>query len=164
MELYFLRHGLAGRNGDPQYKDDSLRPLTDEGRKKLQRAVRGMKALELAFDAVLSSPYVRARQTAEVAAEGYKIKDIHLTKNLLPPATAKSLVQEINKLFPRAGRVLAVGHEPHMTAMMSELLQSPRPLAIDFKKGGLSCLTLIEGAAVLNWILTPTHLSLLKPD
>jgi len=168
MELYFLRHGLAGQHGDPKYSDDSLRPLTEEGRKKLQRASGGMRALKLTYDAILSSPYVRARQTAEIVAETYgmKLKDIYVTTNLLPPASAKKLLKEIYETFPKAGSVLLVGHEPHLTDMIAELLQSPRALAIDFKKGGLCNLTIAASTgapvATLNWLLTPGQLGLIK--
>src|ERR1700679_3972322 len=91
--LYFLRHGLAGQHGDPKYKDDSLRPLTAEGRRKMHAISLGMKTLGLSFDVILSSPYVPARQTAPIVAKKYKLKDsdIYLTENLLPPATVKKL-------------------------------------------------------------------------
>lgn len=167
MKLYFLRHGLAGQHGDPKYKDDSLRPLTAEGRRKMHAISLGMQTLDLTFDAVLSSPYVRARQTAATVAKNYKLKNssIHLTENLLPPATAKKLFQEILINFPKAQNVLLVGHEPHLSKMVSCFLKSPLPLDIELKKGGLCCLTLtqIQGRtnAVLNWLLTPSQLELL---
>jgi phosphohistidine phosphatase len=163
MELYFLRHGLAGQYGDPKYKDDSLRPLTHEGREKLKRGVLGMQALGLTFDAVLSSPYLRAKQTAEIVARGYKMKTnrIHLTDNLLAPAPIKQLLQEVQNIFPKSEKVLFVGHEPHLTDMISELLKSRQPLSIDFKKGGLCCLN-TDGpskSACLSWLLSPKQLS-----
>jgi phosphohistidine phosphatase len=169
MELYFLRHGLAGQFGDPKYKDDSQRPLTAQGRKKMRRAAAGMQALGLKFDAILSSPYLRARQTAEIVAQGYKIKNkaIHYTENLLAPASIEELLREIHARFPRSKNVLSVGHEPHLTEMISSLLKSKKPLDIDFKKGGLCCLSVIyplgNESAVLNWLLTPAQLHLFDP-
>ena len=164
MELYFLRHGLAGQHGDPKYKDDSLRPLTAQGREKIRRASLGMQALGLTFDAILSSPYLRARQTAEIVALAYNIKNktIYLTNNLLPPATIEKLLREVNVQFPRSNNVLLVGHEPHLTEMVSSLLKCRKPLSIDFKKGGLCCLRVTPENAVLNYLLTPTQLGLLK--
>ena len=164
MELYFLRHGLAGQHGDPKYKADSLRPLTSQGREKMRRASLGMQALGLTFDVILSSPYLRAKQTAEIVAQAYnkKNKTIYLTNNLLPPAPIEKLLREVNAQFPRSNSVLLVGHEPHLTEMVSSLLKCRNPLAIDFKKGGLCCLSAVPPNAVLNWLLTPTQLGLLK--
>ena len=164
MEVYFLRHGLAGQHGDPKYKDDSLRPLTAEGQKKMHRAALGMRILGLKFDAVYSSPYLRAKRTAEIAAQVCKIKNknIHFTDNLLPPASIEELLREVQERSPRSKDVLFVGHEPHFTEMISALLKSDEPLAIDLKKGGLCCLTIEQPSdhqtAVLNWLLTPAQL------
>jgi phosphohistidine phosphatase len=168
MELYFLRHAIAGQHGDPRYKDDSLRPLTDEGKQKMRRAALGIKALDLGIDVILSSPYLRARQTAEIVADTCKPheKKIHLTKNLLPPASIQDLLGEIHDRFPGSGNIMAVGHEPHLSELVSDLLKSGRPLAIDFKKGGLCSLSVDRPAgdpqAVLNWLLTPSQLGLMK--
>jgi phosphohistidine phosphatase len=167
MKLYFLRHGLAGQHGDPRYKDDSLRPLTKEGRKKMHRVVLGMKALGLKFDCLLSSPYIRARQTAEVVAEVYKIKnkDIHLTSCLLPPSSAGKLLNEVRTRFPKAENILLTGHEPHLTETISALLKSKQHLPIDFKKGGLCCLSLEgKGQALLLWLLTPDQMDLMAKE
>ena len=68
MNLYILRHGIAAERGTPGYANDADRPLTPEGERKLQLVAAAIKALELGFDLILSSPYLRARQTAEVVA------------------------------------------------------------------------------------------------
>jgi len=130
----------------------------------MYRASLGMRALGLKFDAIFSSPYLRARQTAEMVAQAYKFKSkkIHLTNNLLPPASIEKLLQEVHARFPKSINVLCVGHEPHLSEMVSLLLESGKPLAIDFKKGGLCCLTLNgQRTAILNWLLTPTQLGLM---
>lgn len=181
-ELYFLRHGPAGQHGDPRYKDDSLRPLTSQGRQKMRYAALGMKNMGLTFDVILSSPYARARQTAEITAQAFKLKKttIHYTENLLPPASIEELLKEIfligdsalliktkNRALSPIKNVLLVGHEPHLTEMISSLLKSDRPLMIDLKKGGLCSLSvgypLSNESAVLNWILTPAQLNLFNP-
>jgi phosphohistidine phosphatase len=167
MELYFLRHGIAAPLGGSKYKDDSLRPLTAEGIKKTRRASLGMRALGLKFDAVLSSPYLRARQTAEIAAGNYKIKikKIYITNNLLPPASIENLLKEIHNHFPKSKNILLVGHEPHLSTMISSLLKCGKLLVMDFKKGGLCSVTveppLSHPAATLNWLLTPSQLELM---
>lgn len=154
MNLYFLRHGLAGQHGDPKYKDDSLRPLTALGREKMHRAALGMQTLGLKFDAILSSPYLRARQTAQIVARTckFKNKQIHLTQNLCSPPNIKKMLSEIHDCFPKSQNVLLVGHEPYLTQTISMLLKCDKALAIDFKKGGLCCLTLgqPQGPAALS--------------
>ncbi len=110
-ELFLLRHGLAGQHGDPKYKDDSLRPLTAEGREKMHRVALGMQTLGLKFDAVISSPYLRAKQTAEIVTRAYKLKNkgIYLTDNLLPPLLLKNccrksmLISQNPKIFYWSG-------------------------------------------------------------
>lgn len=164
MELYFLRHAIAVERNHPKYKDDSLRPLTASGRKKMKLACHGMKTLGLTFDAILSSPYTRARQTAEIAADTYKInkQTIYLTNSLLPPSSVEKLFKELRTHFPKSKKALFVGHEPHLTEMISSLLKCTRPLPIHFKKGGLCCLQVTSTVSVLNWLLTPTQLGLIK--
>ena len=163
MNLYLLRHGLAGQHTDPAYKDDSLRPLTQEGREQLYRSSLGMKALNLKFDAILSSPYVRAYETAAIVADAYKLnkKKFFLTDNLLPPASIKSLLNEASTKFPKARHVLCVGHEPHLSELISALLESKKPLPVDFKKGALCCLEIKQTHACLQWFLTPKQLGML---
>ena len=167
-KLYFLRHGLAGQHGDPQYKDDSLRPLTEQGRKKMRRAAQGMQALGLTFDAILSSPYVRARQTAEIVAQTLRPQytKIHFTDNLANAAPIKKLLKEAQIHFPKSKKILFVGHEPHLSQLVSCLLKCKNPLPVDFKKGGLCCLSmpqpLIHETAILNWLLTSKQLCLIK--
>ena len=169
MELYFLRHAIAADRDDPKYKDDSLRPLTRDGQKRMLDATSGMKALKLNFDVILSSPYLRARQTAQIVAQVYKINHdhIHLTKNLLPPTGIKILLNEIQSTFPKAKHLLLVGHEPHLSIMISELLDSVTPLNIDFKKGGLCHVNVLQptGHAIgsLKWLLTPSQLKMFNP-
>jgi len=170
MELYFLRHGLAGQYGDPKYKDDSLRPLTPEGIKKLEYAALGMIALDLKFDIILSSPYVRARQTAEIVARAYNVKNnkIILTKKLLPPASLKELMGKIKPLFQQSNSILFVGHEPHLSQLISEILNSKKPLNIDFKKGSLCKVNFefspLEETATLAWLITQTQLGLMAKE
>ena len=74
MDLYLLRHGIAVEPGSPGYAKDADRPLTPEGERKLGQIAEAMEALELSFDLILSSPYVRARQTAEIVAATLKAR------------------------------------------------------------------------------------------
>lgn len=167
MELCILRHAIAVERGTTGYGDDSERPLTPEGRAKMRQGALGMKALELSFDLILTSPYARTRETAAIVAKTFKLKDdaVTLTDNLLPGASFEKLVREINAHSPQ--NVLLVGHEPDLSELISFLLIGVRKSFIDLKKGGLcnvSTARLTAGkCAVLNWLLTPAQLRVRSP-
>ena len=72
MKLSLLRHGIAVEPGTPGYEDDSARPLTAKGERRMRRIAEGMATLGLSYDLLLSSPYLRARQTAEFVAQVLK--------------------------------------------------------------------------------------------
>jgi phosphohistidine phosphatase len=142
--------------------------LTAQGQEKMHRASKGMQALGLEFDAILSSPYLRAKQTAEIVAQTYKLKNkgVHCTNNLLPPASIEKLLKEVHSCFPGSKNILLVGHEPHLTQMISSLMKCDEPLDIDLKKGGLCCLSVTQplgpNRAIFNWLLTSTQLGLIS--
>ncbi len=97
MELYLLRHAIAEEPSSARYSDDSLRPLTQEGIEKMRQAATGAKKLEIEIDLILSSPFVRAKQTAEIFAESFAAtKKINLTPHLEPIAPFQSLIAELN--------------------------------------------------------------------
>ncbi len=98
MELYILRHGIAVEPGTPGYERDADRPLTPEGERKLKQIARAMEALGLSFDLILSSPYLRARQTAEIVAEVLKgRKRLELSDSLTPDGNTKKLVEQLRR-------------------------------------------------------------------
>ena len=74
MQLFLLRHGLAVERGTHGFEEDDTRPLTPKGRRQLQKTTAAMKKLEPDFDLILSSPLLRAKQTAEIVAAGLKLK------------------------------------------------------------------------------------------
>src|SRR6516164_9711785 len=116
MEIYLLRHGLAVERGTSGYNNDADRPLTDEGERKLQDIARAMRKMELDFDLILSSPYTRARQTAEIVAHGLKArKELEFSDSLTPDGSARELIESLNRLRPKPESVLLVGHEPHLS-------------------------------------------------
>jgi phosphohistidine phosphatase len=63
MNVYLLRHGIAADPSEPRFKNDAERPLTPKGRRRLREVTRAMGALRLSFDLILSSPFLRAKQT-----------------------------------------------------------------------------------------------------
>ena len=105
MNLYLLRHGIAVDPGTPGILSDADRPLTAKGEEKLAQITKAMAALELSFDLILSSPYLRARQTAEIVADAFNArKRIEFTDSLTPGANPKKLIELLKRRHPAAGK------------------------------------------------------------
>jgi phosphohistidine phosphatase len=166
MNLYILRHGLAVERGTPGYARDSERPLTPKGERKVWRIAEAMEALELGFDLILSSPYVRARQSAEIVAEAFKAgRKLELCDHLTPEGSARELVGYLSGHKPRPDNVLLVGHEPCLSELISLLLAGDCSVMVTLKKGGL-CKLEVEAlqygrCASLAWLLTPKLMALM---
>ena len=166
MSLFILRHGLAIEHGTPGYADDASRPLTVEGKAKLRKITRAMEKLDLHFDVILSSPYQRARQTAEITAEELDlVKKLAFSDALIPDGSAKELISHINQLKPRPENILLVGHEPYLSELISVLVFGGRGFSVELKKGGLAKLSMESlkhgRCASLEWLLTPKQMALI---
>jgi phosphohistidine phosphatase len=166
MNLYLLRHGIAVEPGTPGYSKDADRPLTEKGERKLRKIADAMKALELQFDRVLFSPYVRARGTAVIIAKELGLEKI-LTKcdALTPGGSLREVIDTLNHLRPVPENVLLVGHEPSMSELAALLISGETTVSITMRKGGLCKLTaetLRPGhCASLDWLLTPKQMNLM---
>jgi phosphohistidine phosphatase len=156
MQIYLLRHGIAedAKPGQP----DSERALTGDGRDKLRRVLKRARAADVEVGVILSSPYRRAVETADVAAEvlGYK-SEIVRTHALEPEASPLDTWEEIRQLKDERAILLA-SHEPLMSSMMALLLDSPA-LRVDMKKAALVRIDCerfgAKATGVLKWMLTP---------
>ncbi len=166
MDLYLLRHAIAVERGTPGFETDHLRPLTDDGRAKMERIAAGMRSLNLQFDLILTSPYVRAHETAEIAATALRQEKLLRHE---PTLQADRSPQEfVAKLAGKLGahqRILAVGHEPFLSSLATLLLGLPGGSALTMKKGSLCKLVIARlkprPSARLEWLLTPKQLRLL---
>jgi phosphohistidine phosphatase len=166
MNLYLLRHGIAVDPGTAGYASDSERPLTAKGRSRLRAVARAMKQLDLDFDLILSSPLLRAKQTAEIIAKALKLrKPLVLADDLAPAGNPRLLIQQVTRFRPEPASVLLVGHEPYLGKLMALLAAGNTSLEIDFKKGGLCKLEaefLRYGrCAKLVWLLTPRQMEMM---
>ena len=159
MNLYIVRHAIAAERGNPDYADDSQRPLTDAGRKKMKKITRGLEKLGVKPDVILTSPYVRARDTAKILADRFDMLDkIYFSENLIPPGNFEALVFEIHEKYD-LGNVALVGHEPMLSSLISWLITGDTAARITLKKGGVAYLSsdsiYQDGRATLEWLLTP---------
>jgi phosphohistidine phosphatase len=162
MNLYFLRHAKA-QPRSPKWRPDSKRPLTREGESRMFDVARGIKTLDVSFDVILTSPYVRALRTAEILAEVYNSQKVFETARLAADAGLKEIMDEVNENFSAAGEIVLVGHEPFMSRLISTLLTGEDGMDLELKKAGFCKLTigkLVFGkCARLNWLLTPRQLA-----
>lgn len=163
VELYIVRHAIAADRGE-EWPDDSKRPLTTRGVDRFKECVRGLVWLEVGLDEIFTSPLVRARQTANLLAAGFKEKPpVKVLESLSPGHTPMSVMQELNKIGKRR-RVALVGHEPGLGELAAHLVGSSR--AIPFRKGGV-CRIDVESftsrrPGELQWMIPPRILRELK--
>lgn len=161
MMLYVIRHGIAEEVG-PEGSDGSRR-LTPGGRRKLRAAAAGMRALGLAFDALLTSPLVRAAETAAIVAEAFGGRPAPRELAALEPGVPPVETVRALRAFARSKHVAVVGHEPGLSSVAALLLTgSPDGLRLVLKKGGLLHLEVRDpgrgGGATLRCMLTPRQL------
>lgn len=163
MDLYVLRHAIAIDRGHPDYlDDDSKRPLTRKGTRRMRRSVRGLMRAGLEFEVVLSSPYKRAWQTAEIVADMLDRPELlESFQPLAPEVPPEQAVRQLERRCEGLDSVLLVGHEPQLSAIGSLLLSGDSSLALDLGKGGAFKLDIDQlqpGTAILDWWLTPRQL------
>jgi phosphohistidine phosphatase len=154
MRLYFLRHGLADW---PEWDvaRDHERPLTKEGVKKMKAEAKTIAALDLQLDAILSSPYTRAYQTADIVARELGL-EVQIEPLLAPGFDLERLI-DLLRTHATAQALLLTGHEPSFSAVISQLIGNGRLL---IKKGALARVDLLgpvnEGLqGELVWLLQP---------
>jgi len=154
MQIYILRHGEAEPREEP--RADAGRALTRKGKSDVRRVLNVAQGAGLAPDCILSSPLVRARQTAAIAIKFFGTEAAAETKSLLPAARPLVVWKELGGLR-NVEQVLLVGHEPHLSHLIQFLLEAP--LVMDLKKGALvridSDSLLGSPRGVLKWMLTP---------
>ena len=162
-ELYLVRHAVAEERG-AKWPDDSKRPLTADGMSRMKKSARGLDRLDVAFDVILSSPLVRARQTAEILStemEGHPA--IVTIDSLAPGAAFASLVADLEK-HARKTRIALVGHEPAIGELAARLIGSRH--SIEFKKGAVARIDIDQippnGPGDLRWMLPPKFMRAIK--
>ena len=135
--------------------------------RRIPAAAAAMKKLGLSFDLILSSPFLRARQTAEIVAGELRLKKrLEIFDELVPGGNSRALMQALSELKPAPENVLLVGHEPHLSRLISLLVSgNADAAAIEMKKGGLCKLEAAElrngQCARLIWLLTPAQMELM---
>jgi phosphohistidine phosphatase len=154
MLLYLMRHAAAGGGESEDLPADDDRGLTPQGMVKARAAARGLVRLDVHPTALLTSPLLRAFQTAEIASEelGFQPDQIRHTEALRPASPVKQLLEELSGIA--AEEVLCVGHSPDLDNVIAQVLScTSRVTAL--KKASVACLqidSLSPARGVLLWL------------
>jgi phosphohistidine phosphatase len=164
MKLLVIRHAVAMDQEAfaRTEQSDDLRPLSAEGTREMEQVAKGLRAEIKTLDLLATSPLVRARQTADIVADAYGIGPAEITDLLVPGASLEEFEESCASSEER--KVVAiVGHEPHLSCLVTWLMTGRSQSRIRLRKGG-ACLLEFESqvrrdSGTLNWLLTPRQLA-----
>lgn len=161
MELYLIRHGLAGTYGS--YTHDADRPLTEEGVQKTKRVAKRLYELGLRFDLIQTSPLVRARQTAEILQKVHLSEQLQQSKDLAPSGNLAAWLDWLQTWQQAERRLAIVGHEPNLGEWAEQLVWGEARQQLVVKKAGVMGLTvpdegMLIGRCQLFWLTPPRFL------
>ena len=167
MKLFILRHAIAedrllfALTG----KEDSQRPLTPKGQLKFRKTIYQLRALMGPLDLIVTSPFVRARQTASQIRDLYPEVTMLESRALIPEASPEELIDWLKTNLPaKSESVLIVGHETHLSSLASWFLNGASESFLSLKKGGAMALQFknkpAKGRGTLQWLVTPKCLRL----
>lgn len=143
MKLILFRHGLAMDREEAIAKkmSDSLRPLVPKGRDRTKKMAKYLKKIEPDVDFIVSSPFVRAMETAEIIRDIYKTIEISECVELVPSSPSTAFAQWLKDQAKNATTIVAVGHEPQLSTFASWVLAGThQETFFDMKKSGIICL------------------------
>lgn len=163
MELLILRHAIAFPRDAKRWPDDSERPLTAEGVKRARRAAAGLKRITGRPSLVLTSPLVRARDTATIFQQAARWPQALECKALSPGGSSEGVLEALRRHRGETGCVAVVGHQPHLGELLALCLRGEaKPEAFELRKSAVACLTFDgrprAGQGVLEWLATPRML------
>lgn len=158
-ELYIMRHGIAVVRSASTIVEDAKRPLTSEGKEKMCEIACGLVRAGMELDWIVSSPLVRAVETAEIVGEAQRSKaPMDVCEALRPGGPPEALITFLAK-HPNRRRVIVVGHEPDLGELAARLIGAGRNTQMPFKKGGCCLITFREfppkSPGQLVWWLPP---------
>jgi len=158
MQLYIVRHGIAIDREDPKAPAEAERYLTEEGIAKTKQVAKGIAALGVRADLMVSSPYLRAMQTAAIFASAldYPEHKIQQSESLLPGAEPVAFLRELAR-EKNASSVFCFGHAPHMDGLLAATVGAPRHIT-SMKKAGVAFVEMKRISppnGQLVWLVTP---------
>jgi phosphohistidine phosphatase len=167
MDLLIVRHAIAFERDPRRWRDDGARPLSPEGRRRARKAAAGLKEFSESPDRLLTSPLIRARQTAQILTDVAGWPRAEETPELSPGVSALATLTLLGK--ERCKLVAVVGHQPGLGRLLTAcLLGDGADLSIEMKKNAVACLSFEgsprAGRAVLKWLATPRMLRGFRHD
>jgi phosphohistidine phosphatase len=158
LKVYVLRHGQAGNSLDEPGKD-AARPLTPDGRREILQIATSLKSLDVGLDLIASSPLKRALETAQLVAKKLgKTKSLQQWEELKPAGDHDTLYKRLSDLKADS-QILLVGHEPHLSSLIGEIISGSQNVRLVLKKGGIAKIDLDQirpkASGDLVWLLTP---------
>lgn len=165
MDLLVVRHAIAFERDRRRWSDDGKRPLSPDGMRRSRRAAAGMKRITKPPDLVLTSPLVRARQTAEILTDVAGWPKATLCDELVPDASPQAVLDVLQSHEKKL--VALVGHEPHLSQFVAVcLVGDDHSLAMELRKNGVVFLSFETapraGKASLQWFATPRMLRAMR--
>lgn len=163
MQLLVIRHGIAEDREAfaATGKDDSLRPLTKAGKRKMKEAAAGLRELVDTIDVIGASQLVRAQQTAKIVGKAYDGVAVDTVDALSPENDVSDLLDWLGE-HASAEVIAVVGHEPHLGMLVTWLMTAAAESRAAMSKGGAALLDLSSGVkagkGTLEWLLTGSQL------
>jgi phosphohistidine phosphatase len=160
MDLLILRHAIAFPRNAKRWPDDAKRTLTMEGVKRARRAAMGLKRMNKRPVLVLTSPLVRARDTAAIFAQAARWPKAVECAALSPGGSPEDVLAALRRQGAKAECVAVVGHQPHLGRLLALSVRGDaRAEGFELKKSAIACLQFAgpprAGQGVLKWLLTP---------
>jgi phosphohistidine phosphatase len=159
MQLYLIRHAIAAGASAASVVMDSERALTEVGAKKMRKQALALKRMGVEFDVVLTSPLVRAHQTAEIVCEVLGCPDRITRCDALAPGCEAGALVRVLRDYELGTRIAAVGHNPDFEKLASALIGRGLEGGIQFKKGAICRIDVHQLTPQLSgelvWHLTP---------
>lgn len=152
-QIYLMRHGPAEERDSTRYPDDRMRPLTADGAKRTRQLARALRSIGVVPDLLLTSPLVRAQQTAAIVGRALD-RPVQSTEALAPGGAPDAVLAAMG---PVASAIL-VGHEPDLSELLSYLMTADlRRVRVEFKKGAVARVDMTDGpgSGVLGFLIPP---------
>jgi phosphohistidine phosphatase len=163
MQLLVIRHAIAMDRDEfaESGESDDRRPLTKAGAKRMRKAVTGLRDVVDRIDVIATSPYTRAVETAEIVSDEFSLGPAELSASLVPDVRFDEF-EEWARPYADRNVVAIVGHEPHLSGLVTWLMTGSGDSRIELKKGGACLLdfdsNIRRGAGTLLWLMTPRQL------
>jgi phosphohistidine phosphatase len=168
MDLFILRHGEAGKKLSSDTGDFS-RPLTAAGKREVSAIAKSLKDFGVNFNFIITSPLMRAHQTASLVAMAFHLQNkMEKCEELKPEGNRIDLYRKLSQKFKQDSSILIVGHEPSLSSLISEVIAMGNRAGtarggVVLKKAGLAKVRITPSSyqvfqGELRWLLTPKHM------